>query len=196
MQSPPLLELMTSQIVAQCDAKLAESKAQAERTRQDARNRATKRRADLLAAVEREVAEMKRRSRERVEAETEMVILTTKDTVTDELLERVRGELKAKAAAPDFANVLDALLAELMPQAPANGVVLVPAAHEAHCREWLSSNGHGEVEVRVLPGLADGVAVQDAKQTFRVTNTLSARFQQLEPSLRKYCVAQLFGEGA
>lgn len=196
MQSPPLLELMTGQIAAECDAKLEAARANAERITSESRTRADKRRADLLAAVEQEVTDLKRRSRERVEAETEMVILTTKDTVTDELLGRVRKELAGRAASTDFSDVLSAFLAELMPQAPADGVVLVPAAHEAHCRQWLADNGHGDMEVQPRKELTDGVAVQDKAQTFRITNTLSARFQQLEAQLRKYCVAELFGEGA
>lgn len=196
MQSPPILELMSRQIASERDTKLAAAKSSADRIKADARTRADARRRDLLAAVEQELSELKRRSHERAEAETEMIVLTTKDTVTDELLGRARAELNRVAASPDFSGVLDALLAELVQDAPADGIVLVPVAHEAHCRAWLQENGHGDKEVLPQRDLIDGVAVQDKAHTFRITNTLSTRFQQLEPSLRKLCVAELFGQGA
>jgi V/A-type H+-transporting ATPase subunit E len=193
MQSPPILELMSQQIASDIEAVRAAAQSQAESVKADARTRAAKRREEMLAAVQAEVAEQQRRSRERAEAETEMVVLTTKDTVTDEVLTRVKEELARVASSAEFPKVLNALLAELMQEAPADGVVLVPPAHEAHCREWLKSHGHEGLEVRGTREMVDGVAVQDRDQTFRITNTLSARFQQLEPALRKHCVSRLFG---
>ena len=44
--------------------------------------------------------------------------------------------------------------------------------------------------------VSDGVAVEDEAHTFRVTNTLTTRFERLESSLRRYCIQELFGEGA
>lgn len=196
MQAPPILELMTGQIASECEAKLTAAREQAARVRDEARARAAQRRADLLATVEAEKAELDRRSRERAEAESEMVLLTTKDTVTDEILGRVRAELASVSNGPQFPAILEQLLTELLPEAPEGGVVLVPVAHEAHCRAWLANNGHGALEVEARRELTDGVAVQDKAQTFRITNTLSTRFEQLEPSLRKHCVTELFGEGA
>lgn len=196
MQAPPILELMTGQIASECEAKLSAAREQAAQLRDEARARAAKRRDDLMAAVEAEKAELDRRSKERAEAESEMVLLTTKDTVTDEILGRVKAELTAVANGPQFPAILEQLLTELLPEAPKGGVVLVPAPHEAHCREWLANNGHAGLEVQPRRDLTDGVAVQDKAQTFRVTNTLSTRFEQLEASLRKYCVTELFGEGA
>ncbi len=196
MQAPPIRELMTGQIASECEAKLLSAREQAARVRDAARERAKQRRADLIAAVEAEISEADRRSRERAEAEAEMVLLTTKDTITDEILAKVRKELEATASSSDFPSVLGALLKELMPEAPPSGVVLVPSAHEAYCREWLSNNGYGGMTVVARKDVVDGVAVQDAAQTFRVTNTLGTRFQQMEASLRKYCVTELFGEGA
>lgn len=193
MQSPPILELMSQQIASEVEAARAAAQRQAEMVKADARTRASRRREEMLAQVQAEVAELQRRSRERAEAETEMVVLTTKDTVTDEVLTRVKEELSRVSNSPEFTSVLDALLAELMKEAPAGGIVLVPQAHEAHCREWLNSHGHGGLEVQGTREMVDGVAVQDKDHTFRITNTLSARFQQLEPALRKHCVTRLFG---
>ena len=196
MQSPLILDLMSQQIAAERETALSDAREQAAEVKRSADARAAKRRHEMIAAVDHEVGELGRRARERAEAEAEMVILTTKDTVTNEILDRVQLELARIAASDKFGAVLEALLAELMPEAPADGVVLVPAAHEAQCRKWLDKHGHKGYAIEARKDLTDGVAVQDKDHTFRITNTLSARFQQLESSLRKYCVSELFGEGS
>jgi len=196
MATPGIFNLMTQQIGAEREQALAAAAAEAERVRASARERAAQKRDAALAAVRAEISASAQRSRERAEAEAEMVALTTKDTVTDELLAQVKDELKRHVRSADFPSTLDALLAELLADAPANGIVLVPAAHEAHCRAWLENNGRGGMTVRPSAEVTDGVAVEDEAHTFRVTNTLSTRFDRLEGGLRKYCIQELFGQGA
>ncbi|MBI1320097.1 MAG: hypothetical protein GC168_14295 [Candidatus Hydrogenedens sp.] len=196
MASPAILNVMTQQIDAEREQVLATAAAEADRVRESARERAAARRESALAAAKTELSQLAQRSRERAEAEAEMVALTTKDTVTDELLAQVKDALKQHVRSDQFPATLDALLAELMAGAPSNGVVLVPPAHEAHCRAWLDNNGHGGMTVRASAEVADGVAVEDEAHTFRVTNTLTTRFTRLEGGLRKHCIQELFGQGA
>jgi len=196
MASPALLDIMSAQVEAERNDVLAQARAEADEIRQAAADRAAEKRERTLAELKAELDTAAARSKERAEAAAEMVALTTKDTVTDELLRSVQQELKARAAAPEFADTLSALLAELMPEAPEGGTVLVPPQFEDHCREWLEQNGHGGVNVKPSATVHDGVAVEDANHKFRVTNTLSTRFERLEGSLRKYCIEALFGGGA
>ena len=196
MPSPALLDIMTKQVEAERDEIISRANAEAARIRENAESRAAQKRTQTLAALDTELEAQAKRSRERAEAAAEMVALTTKDTVTDELLDEVRAELKRIAASPEFKDVLSALLAELMADAPESGIVRVPPAHADHCREWLESNGRGGMTVEPSAQVSDGVAVEDEAQTFRVTNTLTTRFERLESSLRRYCIQELFGEGA
>lgn len=183
---------MSAQIAAQREELAEAARNEAEQIRREARERAELRRKDTLDAVERELASLARRSRERVEAESHMVTLTTKDTITNEVLESVVGELAAIAAGPQFPAILDALLAELMAEAPADVIVLAPPAHVDHCKQWLAANGRDGLAVEPLPALTDGVAVQDAGRKFRYTNTLAARFKKQEGELRKLSLNRLF----
>jgi len=183
---------MSAQIAAQREQLAEKARSEASRIRDEARERAEQRRKDTLAAVESELASLARRSRERVEAEAHMVTLTTKDTITNEVLGSVAEDLAAIAAGPDFPAILDALLAELMADAPADVIVLAPPAHVDHCKQWLAANGRDGLEVEPLPALADGVAVQDAGRKFRYTNTLAARFKKQEGDLRKLSLNRLF----
>ena len=192
MENNPLLDLMSQQIAAQREEILRVAREEAAAIQQGAQQRAEQRRSDTLGAVEGELASLAARSRERVEAEAHMVTLTTKDTITNEVLAAVETSLAAKAASPEFAAILDALLAELMADSPSDIVVLAPAAYVDHCKQWLTAHGHGDLPVEALKGLDDGVAIQDRGRKFRYTNTLSARFRLQEGTLRKQALNRLF----
>lgn len=183
---------MSAQIAAQRNETLQAARDEASAIQQNARERAEQRRKDSLAAAESELASIARRSRERVEAESHMVTLTTKDSITNEVLGDVAAELAAIAAGPTFPAILDALLAELMAEAPADVVVLAPPAHVNHCQNWLESHGYPGLKVEGLASLKDGVAVQDPGKRFRYTNTLTARFNKHEGELRKLSLNRLF----
>lgn len=195
MQAAPLLKLMTQQVSEQCAHIVAQAEEQAAAIRRAAEDTAAQERASALTTLDSELAAAATRARERAEAESHMLVMTTKDSVTDEVMAEVRQRLRAIAQSGDFAPILDALLEELLHDAPEQFVVLAPPQYVEHCRQWLESQGRGGVPVESLPALRDGVAIQDPKRTWRVTNTLSSRFRQQEGSLRKYCVTRLFGAG-
>jgi vacuolar-type H+-ATPase subunit E/Vma4 len=194
MENNPLLDLMSKQIASQRETLLAEARDEAEQIRQDGQQQAEQRRSTTLDAVKSELASLAARSRERVEAEAHMVTLTTKDSIANEVLDSVESALAAHAASPEFSRTLEALLAELMADSPEDVVVLAPEAHVDHCKQWLASHGRDGLPVEALPGLTDGVAIQDPDRKFRYTNTLTARFRLQEGSLRKYALHQLFPE--
>jgi len=175
-----------AEIVAAAQAEAARIDASARAEASDARERALRQaEADLSAAAQ--------RGRERAEAEAHMLVLTTKDTIASEILGAAEAELAKIASGPGFASVLEQLLAEVLEGAPEQVVVLAPQAHADAVKAWLEANGRGGAEVVATSALSDGVAIQDAGQTWRVTNTLSARFARQEGALRKSCIQQLFG---
>lgn len=192
MENTPLLDLMSAQIAGQREAILLAARDEAAQIAQTARERAEQRRSNTLSAAQGELASIAKRSRERTEAEAQMVTLTMKDTITNEVLAEVAEELTQIAAGPGFPAILDALLAELMAEAPSDVVVLAPPAHADHCKQWLESHGYGHLAVVPEPSLADGVSVQDPGKKFRFTNTLTARFNMREGALRKASLNRLF----
>jgi len=195
MEKPPLLDIMTRQIDEQCEAVVAEAQEKAQRIRGDAERKAEQQRQAAIQSLSEELETLAQRARESAEAEAEMVALTTKDTIADEVLDQVEAEVARLAQRPDFAGVLEQLLDELLPEAPDHAVVLCPQGYEEQARQWLANRGRDGAEVQGLPGLKDGVAVQDAKRTFRITNSLSTRLRLQEEDLRKFCLNRLF-EGA
>ena len=146
--------------------------------------------------------------RERAESEAHMLTLTAKDSIADEVLAMVRTTLREAAQGSDFPGYLEALLAELFVEVKlrleeegaaadlSNLTVLSPPAHVSLCQQWLSTQGHGALQVLAVPELEDGVAVQDARPTFRITNTLSARLTKREGDMRRLCLSSLSSNGA
>lgn len=194
MQSPPLLELMTQQAVAEREATLSEAGRQAAQIREEARERCETRRSTVTTEVEAELESLASRGQERAEAAAEMVVKTTRDTIADEVLGTVEDALKEIAQSAEFPAILDALLAEALSGVDGSTevVVLAPPSHVEHCKAWLAANGHEQLAVEPHAALTDGVAVQDPNRSFRVTNTLTARFNRRESALRKMCLNQLF----
>ncbi len=200
MQSIPLLDLMSEQIAKQCGENSAAAQAEAKRIAGEARLHRDAQRAGRLTALAVELDEAVKRTRERAESEAYMQTLTTKDKIADEIIAAAGAELARRSQQEGFGAVIEALLAELITEVKQrNGgidgaalTVLAPSAHADLCRSWLSSHGHGALQVEATPGLADGVAIQDARPSFRVTNTLSSRLSNREDELRKLCLQRLF----
>lgn len=193
MQPGPLLELMTQQVAQQCDEIIAAAKAEAASIQRAAEDRATAYRAAALQQTDSELHAQATRSRERAEAESHMVVMTTKDTVTVEVMDDVQRRLRAVAEGPEFPQVLEALLGELLDGAPQEVIVLAPPKQVDHVRQWLQAHGRGSTTVQGIASLRDGVAIQDKDHKWRVTNSLSSRLRRQEGALRKNAVSRLFG---
>lgn len=190
-----LIELMGAAAQEERKQILETSAAEAATIRSEAKALAARRREQALSQCDRELSEDVQRAAERAEAEAYMVELTAKDRITDEVLDAVRAKLSQMAGSPDFLPILEALLEELLPEAPENGVLLAPSAHVDAVRGWVEARQRGDLRVEGQPGLKDGVSVQDEGRSYRVTNTLAARLARQESALRKLCQVQLQPEG-
>jgi hypothetical protein len=108
----------------------------------------------------------------------------------------VEQKIDETTSGRDFSQVLDALLEELM---AASGnlkdvVVVAPDKFVAHVREWLGSHCRTGMDVEGSAALRDGVAIQDKKRSYRISNTLRGRYGRLEQETRRVCMTGLFGE--
>lgn len=189
----PLLELMTQQVEAERAEIDAASQREADAIQAQAQQEATSLRERTLRAVEAELSAAALRSRERAEAEAQMAVLTTKDTITSEILAAAQAELEKIAEGPGMSAVIESLLAEVLEGVGDDVVVLAPVAHVDTVTAWLNAHDRGGLAVTPLAELKDGVAIQDPAKSYRVTNTLSARFSRQESASRRSCVEQLFG---
>lgn len=189
----PLLVVMTQQAEAESARIAADAQAEAARIAAHAQQEAEAARQRALREAEAEIATAAKRSRERVEAKAHMLVLTAKDTLASEILDRAAAELRAVASQQDFKAVIERLLAEAFVDVTGNVIVLAPTAHVDAVKAWLEANGRGETPVEASTAFDDGIAIQDAGQTYRITNTLSARFKRQEGDLRRVCLQQLFG---
>lgn len=189
----PLLVVMTQQAEADSARIAADAQAEAARIAAHAQQEAEAARQRALREAEADIATAAKRNRERVEAKAHMLVLTSKDTLASEILDKASDDLRRSAAQPDFKQGIESLLAEAFADVNGNVIVLAPTAHVDAVKAWLEANGRGETEVRATTVFDDGIAIQDVGQTYRVTNTLSARFKRQEGELRKLCLQQLFG---
>jgi len=194
MDNIPLLKLMSADIAQQRAEIQAAASREAEEIGAQSVKTGEQRYGSAIALVDSELQAMSDRSRGRAEAESYMVLMTTKDTIADELLASLEKEMSEIAASPKFGDILDSLLQELMQEGPADGVVFAPQAHLARCQNWLAQHGYSH-RVEAANFLNDGVAVQDASSSFRITNTLSARYEKQKSALRKHCIERLFDKG-
>jgi len=186
-----LLELLEQQAEEERNGVAETGKAEAASIREEARALAKRRREKALHQTEEELAAELQRARERAEAEAYMVEMTAKDRVTDEILAAVRSKLSALAESPEFVHVLEALLEELLPEAPEGGVLLAPQQHVDQVRRWLADRDRSDLAVEPFTGLRDGVAVQDGPRTYRISNTLTSRLNRQTGALRRFCLERL-----
>lgn len=184
---------MTRQIEDRCQRALAAARQTADGIVAEAREKTAKRRADAVERTQREVAQLAQRTRQLAEMQAEQDALSMRQRVSDEVLHSVEGELERIAASREFPAILEALLAEVMTVAPEKAEVIAPAAHAQACRQWLAAHGYGHIPVLESATLKDGVSVQDAQRSSRITNSLSSRFHKLEDRARKVCLQTLFG---
>lgn len=196
MDVAPLLELMTEEAAAKRGAILARAREDAEAIRAEARDRAAAQHREATDALRADLDAQARRERDRAEAAANMQAQATKELLADEVLEAAAGDLRHFAGTVEFAPVLEALLEELINNAPEEVAVLVPPAHHDRVLTWLAAHGKTHLAVEPDPSLHDGVAVRDLRGRFRISNTLGLRLEKVESAARHACMAALFGKGA
>ncbi len=188
---------MAQQVQADCDEHLAQARAEADRIMADARAKAEASREAALADARAEKERLDALWKQKAEAESIRLELAMKNEAVKAVLAEVQAGIRRLVDSPDFTGVLDRLLDELMDAAGDQGdiVVLGPPAQADHIKQWLADHGKQNVPVEGSQELWDGVAVQDPAKTYRISNTLTGRFERVEQDARKHCMTALFGSG-
>lgn len=193
MQGTALFETMTQQIDAECTENLDAGRREAEGIETEARTKSQALRDATLKATQREVEMLKLRWEQKAEAEAAKAALLVRKETVEQVLSTIEEEIRSIVDGSGFPAVLDSLLAEMMAAVSDGDVVLLaPKAHADHVRGWLKANGHTSVSVEVMAAMWDGVAVQDAARTYRISNSLTMRFKRMESEIRKVCATTLF----
>lgn len=192
--TPALFETMAQQVAQQCDQRRSEANREAERIRAEGRGTADQRYESGLAVVKAELDAADRRVRHQVAVEAEKSKLAAQHQVVEEVLAQVKQEIGRMASSADFGSILEALLEEILGVVSGQGlVVLSPPAHVDRLRQRLAETGRDGVAVVAYPALTDGVAVQDERRSYRISNTLSGRLNVVSNDARKLCQNRLFG---
>ncbi len=147
-----------------------------------------------LAAEEAALEAHLRKSREQAKTRVTLDADAMRQQVSEEVMERAAAELARIAASPEFGPMLTVLLAEATAAVDHVAEVLAPPAHVDGCREWLAGQGMAGVKVTADARLHDGVVAVDQGGGYRVTNTLSRRFERMSGDARKLCMEGLFGD--
>jgi len=195
MEGSALADTMAKQVMAECEENLNQAQSQAKEILDEAKTQATSHREATLAETDKVVRQLDERWEQMAHAEASRAELSIKNEAVEAVMESVQAEIKRLVGSPEFTGILDALLSTLMTAADGDAVVLGPEAHVSHIQSWLSSNGHGSLEVKASSELWDGVALEDPKHTYRISNTLTGRCARLDQQARKICMQNLFGAG-
>ncbi|MBX7256278.1 MAG: hypothetical protein K1Y02_07935 [Candidatus Hydrogenedentes bacterium] len=189
-----LMDTMARLTAQQCEDKLAEARQKADAIIADAKAKAESRRTKALEQAHAEAERLAKRALELAMRAAENETMTMEHAVADEVLVSAGVELERLAKSERFPGILEGMLAELVAYAPKTGIILAPSAHVEVCQAWIQKQGLSGLSVQPDPYLADGVAYQDAEHTYRITNSLSARFAKVQNEARRICLETLFGE--
>lgn len=188
-----LLETMTAEVTEECEANIAAAQDEAATIKSEAETRAASQRETVEAVTETEMTRLDERYRQMAQAEASRADLVVKNDTVRAVMDKVHAEIRSIVSGDRFPAVLEALLGSLKDEIRSGLVVLGPEAHLEHIRGWLSKNGLEGVSVEASAELWDGVAVQDAERTYRISNTLTGRFGRVEQEARRVCMQTLFG---
>lgn len=188
-----LLETMSQQVASQCDGNRELARQEADAIRAQARSECSASRDGALKATHAETQKLAEKWTLKGEAEAAKAELMVQNLAVEEVLEEVRSRIREVVESDKFGGVLEALLAEVMEIAPEGILVLAPEGHVDKVKSWLQANGNGAVNVEASATMWDGVAVQDPKKTFRISNTLTGRFSRVQDKSRSVCMTTLFG---
>ncbi len=192
MQLKPLLEEMTRIAGERRDACLAEAEQQANSIIEEARTEREQKREAALEDARRDAEIAERNAREQGRADAERTALMLQETVAEDAIRRVRDKIRHTMSTSAASQIVEALLAELAGELGAGRRVLVSPDHAGVCRRWLAEHDLDDTEVVEDAGIVDGVAVEDADRSFRITNTLSARLDKRQNDARRLCLDMLF----
>ncbi|MFP6582600.1 MAG: V-type ATP synthase subunit E family protein [Candidatus Hydrogenedentota bacterium] len=191
-----LLETMTAQVTEECEGNRAAAQQEANAIKADAESESAAQRDTVQAGTDAEMERLDERWRQMAHAEASRADLMVKNDAVKAIMEKVQAEVRAIVAGGEFPGLLDALLTSLQSEINESVVVVGPESHVDHIKGWLASNGHAGVTVQGSAEMWDGVAVQDAERTYRISNTLSGRYGRVEQDARRLCMVKLFGNSS
>ncbi len=194
MEPKPLLDAITQRAHARRDSALTQAREDAEALVAQARQETAAQRESVLSETRAGIQQADREERERANAEMERATLTLRETVAEEVLGQVADEIRRVVSGPEFPALLALLIAEVLEEASPECRLLVPPDHASSCRDMLLAQGKSNIAIVPEPAMWDGVALEDASRSFRLTNTLRARFANREQDARKICLTTLFPE--
>lgn len=187
-----LLKTMSQQVAAQCDGNRERARQEADAIAAQARSESSALRDSVLKTTHAEMETLAQRWKLKAEAEAAKAELVVQNLAVEEILAKVRALTRKLVESEEFSTVLQALLAEVMEVAPQGIVVLAPEGHVDEVKSWLQANGKASVNIEATDSMWDGVAVQDPKKSFRISNTLTGRFSRVQDKSWSLCMAALF----
>ena len=193
MKGSVLADTMAKQVAAECETNRNQAQTQADDILSEAKSQADADRTSIMEETERSIHILDERWKLMAHAEASRAELSIKNDAVEAVMDTVRAEIERLVASDEFQDVLDLLLPSLMTAAADDSVVLGPEKHIEHVKAWLSSNGHSTRDVKISSELWDGVALEDPKHTYRISNTLTGRYGRVEQQARKLCMQNLFG---
>jgi vacuolar-type H+-ATPase subunit E/Vma4 len=195
MEGSALADTMAKQVMAECESNLNQAQSQANEILEEAKSQAIAHRDAVMTETDKVIRQLDQRWEQMAHAEASRAELSIKKDAVEAVMDTVHAEIKRLVGSPEFSGILEALLSTLMTAADGEAVVLGPESHVSHIQSWLSGNGHGSLEVKASAELWDGVALEDPKHTYRISNTLTGRYARLDQQARKICMQNLFGAG-
>jgi vacuolar-type H+-ATPase subunit E/Vma4 len=199
MQGTPLAETITRQADQTCQANLERAKAEKAALLEQAKKAAEKRRDDVLKSLRANLAAQSAQAHAMAEIAAERETISMRQGLAEEVLSQAKSRIDQLAQSDAFGPILEGLSAQVLDACKSelgelSGVtVLVPPRHVDRIRTFLSSSSYGNVPVRGDEALLDGAAVQDDAQTFRISHTLTGRYERLENAARAISLKKLFG---
>ena len=194
-----LLETMTAQVAEQCEANRAAAQQEAEAIKAEAASQAQAKRDAVLAANGTEMNRLDERWRLMAHAEASRADLVVKNDAVQAVMQKVESEIRMIVNGSGFGGVLDSLLTSLLNEyqgSDSEAILIAPEAHVAHVQQWLSANGHAGMTVEGTKEIWDGVALQDPARTYRISNTLTGRYERIGQEARRLCMVKMFGKSS
>ena len=195
MGDTSLFDTMARQVSDRCESTLEEARREADAILVAARTKSKETWQDAMKATETEIKLLEERWDQKAQAEAAKAELSVENEAVEAVLEALRAKIRAAVDGAEFPGIIEALLTELMAEAPDDVVVLAPESQVGHVEQLLAKSGHNGLAVEGSAVVWDGVAVQDKQRTFRISNTLSGRYARVEDGARKLCMVTLFGKG-
>lgn len=193
---PPLLDAMRAQVRAKCAETLCQARERAASIGRAAAHAAEERKLAALSEAREVMAREREASIRTAERLAGRERAAAQGACIEEVLEQARRAARGAMDGADGERIVSALLQEAVDAVEGDVEILAPRRFVPLCEQRLSALGVRRARVSAADDLHDGIIVQDADRTFRVTNTLGARLDRRLKEARRLCHTMLFGDSA